>query len=164
MRVMLPVLCLLAALALWQQAPAATADLFPEKLVDAHGKAVSRDVLKGKIVGVYFSAEWCPPCRAFTPSLVAFRDKHKDEFEVVFVSSDRSADDQKKYMSGYKMAFPAVPHGSAAGNALKEQFSVRGIPKLVILDANGKVISENGRGDIGSDQAGALAKWKQKSS
>ena len=35
--------------------------LFPEELQNAAGESVSRDSLKGKIVGVYFSAEWCPP-------------------------------------------------------------------------------------------------------
>ena len=28
--------------------------------------AISKDV---KLVGVYFSAHWCPPCRGFTPVL-----------------------------------------------------------------------------------------------
>ena len=57
--------------------------LFSDGLLDAEGKTVSPDQLKGKLVGIYFSAHWCPPCRAFTPRLVAFRDKNAAEFEVV---------------------------------------------------------------------------------
>lgn len=52
------------------------------------------EALNGKAVGLYFSAHWCPPCRAFTPVLAeVYRTlKHKrDDFEVVFVSGDRDA-------------------------------------------------------------------------
>jgi len=40
---------------------------FSDGLLDAAGKAVSPDNLKGKLVAIYFSAHWCPPCKAFTP-------------------------------------------------------------------------------------------------
>jgi thiol-disulfide isomerase/thioredoxin len=32
----------------------------------------SADALAGKVVGIYFSAHWCQPCRDFTPRLAAF--------------------------------------------------------------------------------------------
>ena len=55
--------------------------LFPSKILDSKGKSVSSKVLDNKIVGIYFSAQWCPPCRHFTPSLVEFRNKNAKEFE-----------------------------------------------------------------------------------
>ena len=55
----------------------------PEILLDSKGNNVSSDTLAGKYVGLYFSASWCGPCRAFTPSLITFRNKHGAEFEVV---------------------------------------------------------------------------------
>ena len=73
-------------------------ELFTDGLIDADGNVVSLDHLKGKIVGIYFSAHWCPPCRAFTPKLVEFRDKNSARFELVFVSSDRSKAEKIKYM------------------------------------------------------------------
>lgn len=135
--------------------------LFPNKLIDKKGKSVSSKVLKDKIVGIYFSAQWCPPCRGFTPSLVDFRNKNSENFEVVFVSSDRSAEDQLKYMEKYEMNFYAVPHGSDAANNLKKKFEVRGIPSLVIVDANGNTITKNGRGDVSGNPDGALASWQK---
>ena len=49
---------------------------------------------------VYFSAHWCPPCRGFTPKLaewyVSMKAK-RDDFEVVFVSSDRDEGSFNEY-------------------------------------------------------------------
>ena len=57
-------------------------------------KDVAELVGEGKVVALYFSAHWCPPCRAFTPQLAEWYKKFKDgenasNFDIVFVSSDR---------------------------------------------------------------------------
>lgn len=137
--------------------------LFPAKLLDSDGKEVSSNVLDNKIVGIYFSAQWCPPCRHFTPSLVEFRDKNKKDFEVVFVSSDRSAKDQLAYMKKYKMNWYTITHGSDAAKDLSKKYEVRGIPSLVIVDKNGNTITKNGRGDVSKNPQNALSGWKKSS-
>jgi nucleoredoxin len=142
---------------------AALDDVLPETLYNAKGEPVELSTLEGKVIGIYFSAEWCPPCRAFTPTLVDFRNKHKDDFEVVFVSSDRTPADQAKYMEGYKMDFLAVPHRSTAeaANKLRDRYTVKGIPMLVIIDDKGNTLTTNGRQAIASKNADAnLKKWK----
>lgn len=123
-----------------------------ETLVNAEGKAVpSKEQLGGQdYVLVYFSASWCPPCRAFTPELVKFHADHgeKGKFQVVFVSSDNSEQAQLAYMKDYKMGWLAVPFKQVEGTGLSEKHGVRGIPHLVLMDKNGKVISsavENGQ-------------------
>jgi len=137
--------------------------LFPSKILDSKGKSVSSDVLDGKIVGIYFSAQWCPPCRHFTPSLVEFRNKNSKDFEVVFVSSDRSSQDQLKYMEKYGMKWYTLPHGSDAAKQLSKKYEVRGIPALVIVDSKGNTITKNGRGDVSKNPTTALASWQKKS-
>ncbi|KAJ8977012.1 hypothetical protein NQ317_018383 [Molorchus minor] len=62
-----------------------------------HKNCIKEDIRYGDLPagvrGFYFSANWCPPCRAFTPQLAeTYRIIKKKEpgFEIIFVSSDRS--------------------------------------------------------------------------
>jgi nucleoredoxin len=143
--------------------PGSVAALFPVGLVDAQGQAVSVDALKEKIVGVYFSAHWCPPCRQFSPLLVKFRDKHSGGFEVVFVSLDHSEKEQQAYMRELEMKWPTVKYGSKAGEALAQRFGVESIPTLVILASDGKEITRDGRADVLDHAETALERWQAES-
>ena len=139
-------------------------DLFDGPLLDAKGTEVSKEALAGKTIGIYFSASWCPPCRTFTPKLVKFRDANKKDFEVVFVSSDRSPKAQLDYMKETGMKWYTMPHRSSAANALAKKYGIRGIPALIIVSPDGKTITKNGRGDVSSNAGGALKAWAKKSS
>lgn len=60
--------------------------------------------------GLYFSAHWCPPCRAFTPMLGEFYNNLKaagKSLEIVFVSSDRDEAQWKEYY--HSMPWLALP-------------------------------------------------------
>lgn len=45
-----------------------------QQLLKKDGTVVSADsaLADKKIIGFYFSAHWCPPCRLFTPALAEF--------------------------------------------------------------------------------------------
>lgn len=137
------------------------AAVVPENLVDAQGNAVDRGRLADKLVGLYFSAHWCPPCKKFTPKLVDFRDRHADDFEVVFVSSDRDEQAQLRYMETYDMKWPAVKYGPAL-QELAQRFGVRGIPTLIVLSPDGDVITQQGRRDVMTRPSEALTEWKDR--
>jgi nucleoredoxin len=143
---------------------ASASDLFDGPLLDAKGTEVSKEALVGKTIGLYFSAHWCPPCRSFTPTLVKFRDANKKEFEVVFVSSDRSPKDQMAYMKETGMKWYTMPHRSSAANALAKKYGISGIPALVIVSPDGKTITKNGRSDVTNNAKGAIKSWAKKSS
>jgi nucleoredoxin len=135
-------------------------ELVGSELFDVNGNKVDVRSLQGKIIGLYFSAHWCRPCRDFTPKLVEFRNANAKDFEVIFVSSDRSATDQQKYMQESGMNWPAVPYQSECKAILKERFSIRGIPALIIVDGKGNLISAQGRSEVNANSTTTLAKWK----
>lgn len=123
------------------------------KLVDNKGEAKTLGDLKGKTLGLYFSAHWCPPCKAFTPKFADVYKKCKEsgkDFEVIFLSSDSDEDAFKEYFA--EMPWLALPYDQ---RQLKEKlsghFGVEGIPTLVLLDENMKVITDEATGPIRSD-------------
>lgn len=145
-----------------KQAPQVLLDLFGDELRDRRKKKVPVSTLADKTIGIYFSAHWCPPCRAFTPQLVKFHQEMTAQgkpFEIVFVSSDRDKNSMYNYMKAMDMPWPALPFGDDHKQALSKKFKVSGIPKLVIIDSSGNLITENGRGDVGSKGAGAFDEW-----
>ena len=131
----------------------------PLTLLDTNGNEVSTDRLKGKYVGLYFSASWCGPCRSFTPKLVKFKEEHKENFEVVLISSDGSSKAQANYMKKYKMPWFALKNQSDVARNISLSLQVEFIPYLVILDADGHVITKAGKKDIDSMGNAAFASW-----
>jgi len=103
---------------------------------------------KVKYFAIYYSASWCPPCRAFTPKLVDFYKSFKPQhpnFELIFVNHDYSADDMLAYMKTDAMAWPAVRFDDI-DSTKADQYSGEGIPDLVLVDAAGKVLSDSFQG------------------
>ncbi|CAK7346124.1 unnamed protein product [Dovyalis caffra] len=119
--------------------------------------------LVGKTVGLYFSSQWCLPGGKFTPKLISIYQKikqmleHKgndeDDFEIVFVSSDR---DQAEFDSYFgSMPWLALPFGDPTNKNLAKHFDVKGIPSLVILGPDGKTVTKHGRNLINLYQENA---------
>lgn len=151
-----------AAAAVEKPVPPVLDELFGKRLVGEQVKRMSTADLVGKKIGIYFTASWCPPCRAFTPQLVAAYNQIKADgkpFEVVLVTSDQNEAAMEKYMKDYEMPWVAVPFGDKRIDALKQKFQVSGIPKFVVIDDAGKTLSADARGAISQKGAGAFDEW-----
>ncbi|GKV17798.1 hypothetical protein SLEP1_g28260 [Rubroshorea leprosula] len=104
-------------------------------LLSPTGTQVKVSDLEGKILGLYFSANWYSPCRSFTQLLASVYEQLKSkgsEFEIVFVSSDEDLEAFNNYRSC--MPWLSVPFSDLESKkALNRKFEVEGIPCLIIL-------------------------------
>ena len=73
--------------------------------------------------------------------------------EIVFVSSDRSAGDMTSYMKESHGDWLGVEHGSQLANDLKKKYEVSGIPFLVVVKADGTLVTKDGRAHVCSGKA-----------
>ena len=112
------------------------------------------------IVGIYFSAHWCGPCRGFTPKLKDFYEKLSGEgtpMPIVFGSSDRDAESFASYFA--EMPWHAFNFGDERIATLKSKYQVSGIPWLVVLNTKtGELVLNEADTMIGEGSV-AYAKW-----
>jgi len=148
--------------------PAAAAGQWPEailgpQLLTKTGLLPTAQAIQGaSAVAIYFSAHWCPPCRQFTPMLsAAFSQGLAPGLRVVFVSSDR---DEAAFMQYYgEQPWMAMPWSTQQRGMLGQAFGVRGIPSLVVLNAQtGATISTDARDEVQRnrfDLAACMRTW-----
>jgi len=154
-------LCLLALVA----TSTAENTIYPAlkgSLVESKGKKTAAfddaPLANAKYYALYYSAAWCGPCRAFTPDLVRWYKRNKSkhpQFELIFVSSDRSEEEMAKYMNDDDMPWPALAYDKKSSSRALTKYSGPGIPCLVLIDDQGKVLADSyeGKNYLGPQKA-----------
>jgi nucleoredoxin len=123
------------------------AGLFDKSLVSLKGKEVKTHKMTTNpdYYAFYFSASWCGPCHKFTPKLVEMYENSEGLAglcEVVLVSSDRDKKSMEKYMKHANMPWPALAFAASRTRDVRK-YAGPGIPCLVLVDKQGKVISDS---------------------
>jgi thiol-disulfide isomerase/thioredoxin len=134
------------------KAPSKFKEMLDGKLVALTGKRVGKYEMaeEPEHYAFYFSAHWCPPCRAFTPKLVSFYNEQpgkKKQFEIIFVSSDNDENQMEDYIKGDAMPWPAIAYRSVDRMKEIKAYAGKGIPCLVLVDREGKVLSHSYEGE-----------------
>eukprot|EP00042_Codosiga_hollandica_P051749 m.640835 g.640835 ORF g.640835 m.640835 type:complete len:401 (-) comp58344_c2_seq6:227-1429(-) len=143
----------------WRPKP--LTEILGYSFVNNKGDKFTRSAIEDKYIGLYFSAQWCPPCRPFTARLIELYGKlqaEKKPFEIIFISSDQDRESFQTYFSS--MPWLSLDADADARKlALSKYFEVEGIPTLVLLDPSLKVVTLEGRGVVTSDPDGQEFPW-----
>ncbi len=120
-----------------------------------NGDTISLQDLRGNYVYIDAWATWCGPCRKEIPHLKKLHDELKDQnIKFVSISLDRAEDKNKweemvneKGLKGIQL----FANGNAFDSKLAEDYIIKGIPRFILIDQNGKIIdaeAERPSGDI----------------
>lgn len=112
------------------------------------GKVISLKENLGKVTIVDFWASWCGPCRKENPNVVAlYKELHSKGLNIVGVSLDKDAAKWKEAIAKDKLTWPQVSHLKSWEEPIALQYKVESIPATFILDASGKVVAKDLRGE-----------------
>lgn len=111
------------------------------------GEEIGPETFRGKLLLIDFWASWCGPCRGEIPNLKETYEKFKDKgVEFLSVSIDKSEEAWKKALAEEGTPWPQVLAPNAGAEVMdKYQFS--GIPFILLLDQEGKIVAKHLRGE-----------------
>ncbi|TAJ13499.1 DUF4369 domain-containing protein [Marinilabiliaceae bacterium JC017] len=111
------------------------------------GKMVSPEDFKGKLLVIDFWASWCGPCRQEIPHVKEVFEKYKDKgVAVLSVSIDKKEKDWLKALSEENMGWQQI-RATDSGKQLMKDYQFSGIPFIILLDKEGKIVAKNLRGE-----------------
>ena len=110
---------------------------------DKDGKTVTLASLKGKVVLVDVWATWCGPCIGEIPSLKKLEEEMKGkDVQIISLSTDDPKDKEKwlkmikdKELGGLQL------WAGGPGNDFSKYYKVNTIPRFLVFDKNGKIVS-----------------------
>ena len=110
----------------------------PFELVDLSGATVSLASLKGKVVLLDFWATWCGPCKAAMPAIQKIHDDYKGKGVAVLGINtwENKEDAAKQYIDKKGFTYPCL----LKGDDLAKAYGMTGIPTLVVIGKDGKIV------------------------
>eukprot|EP00755_Sulcionema_specki_P001642 Sspe_Gene.117260::Locus_108092_Transcript_1_1_Confidence_1.000_Length_677::g.117260::m.117260/K17609/NXN; nucleoredoxin len=129
--------------------------------VEVPPSAVEAKLRESKLLALYLSASWCPPCRQFSPKLHDIAKGHPGDLAVVLISLDRCESDYEAYVKSLP-CFYSVPYYTTARVDMVRLMQSTMLPTLFILDSHtGKIITRYGRLALTVNPRGCIDEWKK---
>ena len=109
---------------------------------DIEGNEISLTSFKGDLVYVDVWATWCGPCKAEIPSLQKLEtDYHGKDITFMSVSVDTDKEAWEKMVAEKELG--GVQLWADGWSKITKDYAIFGIPRFLLFDAKGNVISTN---------------------
>lgn len=119
---------------------------------------------KGKVLVLDFWASWCGPCRAEIPHLKeAYQQYNKKGVAFFSVSIDKDGAAWRKAMKEENMPWPQA-QAPKAGKDVMKQYQFSGIPYILVIDKEGRIVGKNLRGKALTEKIEEVLSGKKKES
>ncbi|WP_435315220.1 redoxin family protein [Cellulophaga fucicola] len=107
---------------------------------------VSLNDLKGKYVFIDIWATWCTPCINEIPHLEELQKKYENKniiFLSISIDDKKNKDKWKKMIKEKNLKGVQLIADNKAESEFMQSYKVESIPRFIILDSEGKIISSN---------------------
>jgi peroxiredoxin len=126
------------------------------------GKDVKLEDYRGKVVLLDFWATWCGPCVGLTPDLKELHAAFQKDggFAILGLSLDEDPEAPKAFAAKHRLPWVQGLLGKWEESQVRAEYGVAGIPSLVLVGRDGRIIAKGLMGAQGlkSLVAGALAR------
>lgn len=110
------------------------------------GERIKLSNFKGKYVFIDLWATWCGPCIVEIPYLKKIeKELHDKNIAFVTISFDKESDKQKwkNFLVSNHMDGTQLIVDNGMDNELKKHYEINGIPRFILVDGQGKLVSAN---------------------
>ncbi len=135
--------------------------LFTYKSIN--GKEVKLENLKGKLVYIDVWATWCGPCKGELPHLKKLeKTYHRKPIHFVSISVDKNKAAWEKMVKDKKLEGIQLHAGDAWDSEFIKSYKINGIPRFILLDKKGNIISADAPRPSSSKIKSLLNEWLKK--
>ncbi len=115
--------------------------------IDLNGDSIALHDYRGKVVLLNFWAMWYGPSLLEIPNLKKVYDTYKDEgFDIIGISLDYDEPKLRDYIKENNIPWRQILDNVAGKNLIAQQYAIRGIPAIHLIDREGRLITHEARG------------------
>jgi len=135
---------------------------FALKATDTHGRAISVQQYRGRVVFIDYWATWCGYCMQELPDIRSVYAKyHTAGFDVVTIScdDDNTADALHQFLQQSPFPWREIYDGQGMDSPLVTRYNVGALPFGILIGRNGTILRVAPRGKmLASDVAAAIVR------
>ncbi len=108
------------------------------RAVDLDGKMISLADYRGKVLMLYFWADFCPACKKEFPATQAYYENLKGaDFEILAINVAQKRQISADFREEYQAKFPMI---ADLGSEISGAYGVKNLPVVYFISPEGKII------------------------